>query len=107
MPRVASPAVWSGCPTITVRERSGTNIQLVPGEACCTAGLSSGFVLAQLPDGGVVVSVESAGRGEVSTEHELVTHIWGAYDQIRAEAYPTGISVKMIKDARDQWNLTS
>ncbi|RCG33007.1 XRE family transcriptional regulator [Sphaerisporangium album] len=87
--------------------RHNISVQLVPGEACCTAGLTSGFVLAQLPDGAVVVSVESAGRGEVSVDRELVAHVWGAYEKIRAEAYPTGISLKMIKDARDRWNPSS
>ncbi|GGK98564.1 transcriptional regulator [Sphaerisporangium melleum] len=88
---------------LEVSGRHNVSIQLVPGEACCTAGLSSGFMLAQMPDGTTIVSVESAGRGEVSVDHELVAHVWGAYDKIRAEAYPTGVSIKMIKDARDRW----
>ncbi|GII88742.1 transcriptional regulator [Sphaerisporangium siamense] len=89
---------------IEVSGRHNVNIQLVPGDACCPAGLSSGFVIAQLGDGAVVVSVESAGRGEVSVDRELVAHIWGAYDRIRAEAYTAAISLKMMKDARDRWN---
>ncbi len=89
---------------LQISQRHNVNIQLVPGDNPCTAGLSSGFVLAQLPDATVVVSVESAGRGEISAEHDLVTRIWGAYDKIRSEAFPVGTSLKMIKDARDQWN---
>ncbi|GII77224.1 transcriptional regulator [Sphaerisporangium rufum] len=84
--------------------RYNVHIQLVPGETVPSAGLSSGFALAQLPDGTAVVSIESAGRGEISTDQQLITHVWGAYDKIRAEALPLARSVEMIKEARDKWS---
>ena len=88
-------------------QRYNVNIQIVPDDAACTAAISSGFVLAQLPDGTTAVCVESAGRSEVSAEHDLVTHIWSTYDKVRSEACPVGISLKMIKEARDRWNVAS
>lgn len=90
-----------------VAERQNVTIQLVPHDSPCTAGLMSGFVLAELPDAPTTVSVESAGAGEVSAEHELVTVIWGRYDKIRTEAYRPGQSLEMIKEARDQWQRKS
>ncbi len=88
---------------MTVAGRQNVKVQLVPHDAPCTIGLTSGFALAELPDAPTAVSVESAGAGEVSAEHELVTLIWGTYDRIRAEAYRPGQSLEMIKEARDQW----
>ncbi len=88
---------------MTVAGRQNVKVQLVPHDAPCTIGLTSGFALAELPDAPTAVSVESAGAGEVSAEHELVALIWGTYDRIRAEAYRPGQSLEMIKEARDQW----
>ncbi|MFC6081854.1 helix-turn-helix domain-containing protein [Sphaerisporangium aureirubrum] len=92
---------------LEVVQRHNMNIQVVPGDAPCLAGLSSGFVLAQLPDRRMIVSVESAGRGEVSADHELVARLWGYYDKIRSEACSARTSLKMIKDVRNLWNATS
>ncbi|MFG1879597.1 Scr1 family TA system antitoxin-like transcriptional regulator [Sphaerisporangium sp. NPDC049003] len=87
----------------TVAGRHNVKIQLVPHDTPCTAGLMSGFALAELPDAPTAVSVESAGAGEVSAEHDLVAVVWDRYDRIRAEAYRPGQSLEMIKEARDQW----
>lgn len=78
-------------------------VQVVPHDTCCTTGLLSGFVLAELSDAPTAVSVESAGEGEVSAEHSLVSVVWDRYDRIRTEALRPSQSLEMIKEARDQW----
>ncbi|MET8054602.1 DUF5753 domain-containing protein [Streptosporangium sp. NPDC005286] len=78
-------------------------VQLVPHDTFCTAGLMSGFALAELPDAPTTVSIESSGAGEVSAEHALASFIWDRYDRIRAEALRPSQSLEMIKEARDQW----
>ncbi|MEV7006178.1 helix-turn-helix transcriptional regulator [Streptosporangium sp. NPDC051022] len=88
---------------VTVAGRQNVKLQLVPHDSPCTAGLMSGFALAELPDAPTVVSVESAGVGEVSAEHDLVGAVLARYDRIRAEAYRPGQSLEMIKEMRDQW----
>lgn len=92
---------------LDIAQRHNVNIQLVPGDAPCLAGLSSGFALAQSPDRTTIVSIESAGRGEVSGDRELVAKIWSYYDKIRSEACPAAISLRMIKEARDLWTTAS
>ncbi|WP_440064926.1 helix-turn-helix domain-containing protein [Streptosporangium sp. OZ121] len=87
----------------TIAGRQNVTVQIVPHDAACTAGMMSGFVLAQLADAPTAVSVESAGEGEVSAEHKLVGVVWDRYDRIRAEAHRPGQSLEMIKEARDQW----
>ncbi|WP_312872082.1 Scr1 family TA system antitoxin-like transcriptional regulator [Streptosporangium becharense] len=87
----------------TVADQQNVKVQIVPHDTCCTTGLMSGFVLAQLPDAPTAVSIESAGEGEVSADHHLVTAVWDRYDRIRAEAHRPGQSLEMIKEARDQW----
>ncbi len=87
----------------TVAGRQNVKVQLVPHDTFCTAGLMSGFVLAQMPDAPTTVSVESAGEGEVSAEHSLVSVVWDRYDRLRTEALRPSQSLEMIKEARDQW----
>ncbi|WP_214411696.1 helix-turn-helix domain-containing protein [Sphaerisporangium fuscum] len=84
-------------------DRPGIRVQLVPFDTPCTDGFLSSFTIAELPDAPTVVSIESAGTGEVSTAYDLVAAAWGQYDRIRAEAYRPGESLKMIKEVRDQW----
>jgi len=87
----------------TIAERQHVRVQLVPQNTPCTAGLASGFIIAELPDAPTVVSVESAGQGEVSADHSFVSMIWNRYDRIRAEAYRSSQSLGMIEEAREQW----
>ncbi|MEV4835307.1 helix-turn-helix transcriptional regulator [Nonomuraea sp. NPDC049486] len=90
---------------LAVADRPYITVQVVPFDTPCTAGLLSSFIIAELPDGPTAVSVDSAGRGEVSAEHDFVTLIWDRYDKLRAEAYRPGHSLEMIEEARDQWKL--
>ncbi|MFC4584506.1 helix-turn-helix domain-containing protein [Sphaerisporangium corydalis] len=87
----------------TMATRQNVRIQVVPQGVPCTAGWASGFIIAELPDAPTVVSVESAGRGEVSAEHDFVSMVWDRYDRIRADACPSGPSLDMIKEAQGQW----
>jgi len=88
---------------VIIASRPNVTIQVVPHNPLCTAGLASGFIIAEMPDSPTAVSIESAGRGEVSSEHEFVLMIWDGYDRLRAEALPAGQSLEKIKEARDQW----
>ncbi|MEW1841934.1 helix-turn-helix transcriptional regulator [Nonomuraea angiospora] len=88
----------------TLAIRHNVTVQIVPADNPCTDGLMSGFVIAELSDAPTTVSVDSAGKGEVSAEHELVALIWGRYDRLRAEAYRPGESLEMIKEAAEQWS---
>ncbi|MEV4105407.1 DUF5753 domain-containing protein [Nonomuraea sp. NPDC049649] len=90
---------------LAVADRPYITVQVVPFDTPCTAGLLSSFIIAELSDGPTAVSVDSAGRGEVSAEHDFVTLIWDRYDKLRAEAYRPGRSLEMIEEARDQWKL--
>ncbi|MEU6717580.1 helix-turn-helix transcriptional regulator [Nonomuraea sp. NPDC046802] len=90
---------------VEAANRPYATVQLVPFETPCTAGLLSSFIIAELPDAPTAVSVDSAGRGEVSAEHDFVALIWDRYDKIRAEAYRPGQSLEIIEEARDQWKL--
>ncbi|MGW4407158.1 helix-turn-helix domain-containing protein [Nonomuraea sp. NPDC004702] len=90
---------------VEIANRPYATVQLVPFETPCTAGLLSSFIIAELPDAPTAVSVDSAGRGEVSASYEVVAPIWKRYDRIRAEAYRPGQSLEMIEEARDRWKL--
>jgi hypothetical protein len=87
----------------TIATRQHVKVQIVPQGVLCTAGWASGFIIAELPDAPTVVSIESAGRGEVSAEHDFVSGLWDRYDRIRADACPSGQSLDMIKEAQGQW----
>ncbi|SDG22649.1 Helix-turn-helix domain-containing protein [Sinosporangium album] len=88
---------------LSLVERPTIHVQVVPHDAPCTAGLVSNFVIAEIPDSPTTVSVDSAGKGEVSADHDFVSQIWARYDKIRAEALRPGETVKMIKEARGRW----
>jgi transcriptional regulator with XRE-family HTH domain len=88
-----------------VARRRYATIQVVPYDTPCTDGLLSAFVIAELPDAPTAVSVDSAGRGEVSADNELVSLIWDRYDRLRAEAYRPGESLKKIEEAAERWKL--
>jgi transcriptional regulator with XRE-family HTH domain len=90
---------------LTMAGRPNVNVQVIPRDTPCTAGLASGFIIAEMPDAPTVVSVESAGEGEVSADHDFVLMIWGAYDKLRAEALSSTQSLDKIKEAREQWKL--
>lgn len=89
---------------VAAANRPYLTVQLVPFETPCTAGFLSSFIIAELPDAPTAVSVDSAGQGEVSAEHDFVALIWDRYDRIRAEAYRPGNSLKIIEEARARWN---
>ncbi|WP_214109310.1 helix-turn-helix domain-containing protein [Acrocarpospora catenulata] len=79
-------------------------IQIVPYDTACTDGLTSSFVIAELAEAPTTVSIESAGRGEVSADNEVVSLILDRYDKLRTEAYRVGESLAMIEEAAEQWH---
>jgi transcriptional regulator with XRE-family HTH domain len=92
---------------VTMASRPNVTVQLVPFDSPCTAGFLSSFIIAELADAPTVVSVESAGRGEVSAEQEIVAMMWSRCDRLRAEAYRPGQSLDLIKEAREQWTCVT
>ncbi|MEO3808330.1 helix-turn-helix transcriptional regulator [Sphaerisporangium sp. B11E5] len=90
-----------------VAARRRVTVQLVPYDTACTDGLSSAFVIAELADAPTTVSVDSAGRGEVSAEPDLVMSILDRYDRLNTEAYRPGESLQMIKEAVERWKPTA
>ncbi|MFF5112042.1 Scr1 family TA system antitoxin-like transcriptional regulator [Streptosporangium sp. NPDC000509] len=89
---------------LAVAKRRHVTVQLVPYDTACTDGLSSAFVIAELTDAPTTVSVDSAGKGEVSEENDLVTQILDRYDRLSTEAYRPGESLEKIKEAVERWN---
>jgi Domain of unknown function (DUF5753) len=87
-----------------VARRRRVTVQLVPYDTSCTDGLSSSFVIAELVNEPTVVSVDSAGEGEVSADHKVVSLILERYDKLRTEAYRAGESLERIEGAAEQWN---
>ncbi|WP_404828611.1 hypothetical protein [Spongiactinospora rosea] len=53
------------------------------------------------------MSVESAGVGEVSADPEAVSAILAKYDRIRTDAYRPADSLRLIKEALDEWTSMS
>ncbi|GAA0980053.1 hypothetical protein GCM10009555_045890 [Acrocarpospora macrocephala] len=87
----------------TVARRRRVTVQIVPFDTACTDGLSSSFVIAELEDAPITVSVDSAGEGEVSAERGVVSLILDRYDKLRTEAYRAGESLEMIEEAAELW----
>lgn len=87
-----------------VAARRHVTVQLVPYDTACTDGLSSAFVIAELADAPTTVSVDSAGRGEVSADHDLVARILDRSDRLSTEAYRPGESLQMIREAVERWS---
>ncbi|MEO3812677.1 helix-turn-helix transcriptional regulator [Sphaerisporangium sp. B11E5] len=90
----------------SVAERHNITLQVVPSDTTCTDGLLGAFTIAHMDDAPATVYVDSAGNGEVSTEHGLVSLIWGRYDRLRSEAYRPGDSLVKIKEAGERWTGT-
>ncbi|MEO3857838.1 DUF5753 domain-containing protein [Acrocarpospora sp. B8E8] len=87
----------------TVARRRRVTVQIVPFDTACTDGLSSSFVIAELEDAPITVSVDSAGEGEVSAERGVASLILDRYDKLRTEAYRAGESLEMIEEAAELW----
>jgi transcriptional regulator with XRE-family HTH domain len=104
--RIGEPEVMSKQldQLIAMSQRPNTTIQIVPQDTRTTVGLTSGFILAELPDSPTVVSVESSVRGGASAEHDFVAQVWDIYDKLRAEAYRVPESLEKIEEARGRWN---
>ncbi len=91
----------------SVARHRRVTVQLVPYDTACTDGLTSSFVIAELADAPTTVSVDSAGKGEVSAENDLVTLISDRYDRLRTEAHRPGESLARIEEAAERWNKKS
>ncbi|PZG43084.1 hypothetical protein C1I98_18910 [Spongiactinospora gelatinilytica] len=83
--------------------RPNITIQVVPFGATTTAGMMSGFIIAELDGGQTAVSIESAGEGMVSVNAEHVSAVSRRYDRLRAEAHRPDDSLRLIEEARGRW----
>ncbi|MEV5413036.1 helix-turn-helix transcriptional regulator [Thermopolyspora sp. NPDC052614] len=87
----------------TIARHRHVTVQVVPYNTLCTDGFSSSFVIAELPDAPTTVIVDSAGEGEVSDEHKVVSLIVDRYDRLRTQAYSADESLDRIEEAAQQW----
>lgn len=79
-------------------------IQILPLSAYSTPGLLGGFVIAQTQGVADTAYIESAGiLGRVTERPEDVSALTFRYEGIRAEALPQRESLKLIKEAIQQW----
>ncbi|MFC4586657.1 helix-turn-helix transcriptional regulator [Sphaerisporangium corydalis] len=70
----------------------------------CLAGLSGGFMIAEMPDGEPdTIHADSSAEGQVSDRPDLAVSMWDRYEAIRLWAYPEQVSTQMIKEARQEW----
>ncbi|RBQ16468.1 hypothetical protein DP939_29530 [Spongiactinospora rosea] len=89
---------------LALSERSKVNIQVVPTNSETTAGLSGGFMIAEIADQPTTVYIDSAGQADVTSDPDLVSLILRRYDKLRADALRAGESPQVIKRWRDKWN---
>ncbi|MEV8630046.1 helix-turn-helix transcriptional regulator [Streptosporangium sp. NPDC051023] len=78
------------------------SIQVV--DSHCLVGTLGAFMIAELPNGQPdIIHADSSARGQVSSEHDIVTSIWNQYEAIRLWAYPEHISLRMIEEVKQEW----
>ncbi|MDH2424651.1 helix-turn-helix transcriptional regulator [Sphaerisporangium sp. TRM90804] len=78
-------------------------IQIVPFEAEAVPGLLAAFVIAEQRGTPYAVYVDSIPDGRTLTERGVIASLTARYDAIRAEAYPTSLSLKVIQQTAERW----
>ncbi|GII86736.1 transcriptional regulator [Sphaerisporangium siamense] len=89
---------------LSAAESPSISIQVVPLMLGGTAGISGGFVIAQLPARTDTVYIESANYGYVTSHSRDVDAIHSRYDAIRIEACPQHASIDRIREAVRAWS---
>ncbi|MFD8562422.1 helix-turn-helix domain-containing protein [Streptosporangium canum] len=103
---IGSPAMMSAQLNhlIELAQAPRITIQILPLSAHSTPGLLGGFVIAQTQGVADTAYIESAGiLGRVTERPEDVRALTFRYEGIRAEALPQRESLKLIKEATQQW----
>ncbi len=87
---------------LEIAQRPNVSIQLV--DARCIPGMLGPFMIAELPNGEPdTVQAGSSIDGQVSDDPDQVASIWNRYEAIRLWAYPEHVSIKMIREVRQEW----
>ncbi|MEV6985774.1 helix-turn-helix transcriptional regulator [Sphaerisporangium sp. NPDC051017] len=78
-------------------------VQVVDSQ--CVAGRLGAFMIAELPHGEPdTIHADSSAEGQITDDPELVASVWNRYEAIRLWAYPEHVSLKMIREAGQEWN---
>ena len=86
------------CFLLEIARHPKVTLQIVPIDTGSATGMVSAFILARLPDGKEAISVDSF-LGKVSADQEVAQHLREKYENIRSDAYPKRVSLKVIEDA--------
>jgi transcriptional regulator with XRE-family HTH domain len=89
---------------VTMSDRAGFTIQVVPGEVGAHVGLLGGFAIASFGGAPGTVYMESPDQGQTTELSSVVAKISATFDTLRAEALPRGASRDLIrKVAEERW----
>jgi transcriptional regulator with XRE-family HTH domain len=88
---------------LEIARRPCVTIQIVPYEAEAVPGLLAGFTIAEVRGAPYRVHMESQPYSRTIDDRSMIEPVLARYDAIRAEAYPQPMSIKIIKEAVDQW----
>ncbi|RCG29821.1 XRE family transcriptional regulator [Sphaerisporangium album] len=87
---------------IEIAQHPAVSIQIVDSQ--CVAGLLGAFMIAELPHGEPdTIHADSSTEGQITDDPEVVASVWNRYESIRLWAYPEHVSIKMIKEAGQEW----
>jgi hypothetical protein len=88
---------------LEIVQHPSVTIQVIPYDAEAIPGLLAGFTIAEVRGNPYQVYVESQPYSRIIDDRSMIGIIIGRYDAIRAEAYPQPLSMKIIKEAAEQW----
>lgn len=88
---------------VTRAEQPNISVHIIPAEIGLHAGLSGPLSLAHLPDGSWVGHLEHQLGGDVVDRPIDLDTLFARWESVRNEALPRRQSLKMIKEAADQW----
>ncbi|PTA43753.1 XRE family transcriptional regulator [Micromonospora sp. RP3T] len=84
-------------------ERPHIELQVVPVSTGMYSGLAGAFILADLPGGNRAGYVDNQLSAQVAEQPEVIASLGLAWDAVRSEALPTGMSLDMLKEAAKTW----
>jgi hypothetical protein len=85
-------------------ERPNVTVEVIPDTSGAHSGLLGAFVIADFADAPSVVYLETAAGGQIAEERSVVAGVTLAFDTLRSEALPGGVSRDLIrKAAEERW----
>ncbi|MFF4411361.1 Scr1 family TA system antitoxin-like transcriptional regulator [Streptosporangium sp. NPDC001559] len=106
--RVGSPEIMRGqiAAVIAAMENRHISIQVMPGDASVTAGLSGAFVIAGIEGTTDTAYVECAIEGRVTDHPRDVAEVSRRYEELRTEAMSPGASIDLMTKVMETWKQT-